>query len=370
VLRRWGLDKLIATLASSALAVAIALAVGAIFILLSNDNPIEAYQALVNGAFGGRRALAETLVASTPMILGGLAFAVAARGGLFNIGIEGQLIMGSLVGAMIAAASFDLPSIIYVPMVLLVGGVVGGLWGAIAGALKAKSGASEVITTIMLNYIAYRISTYVLTGKRDWWGTVDLVQQATNKAAKHAKLPIILDGTRLHAGLLVAIGAAFVLWYLLFRTVFGYQIRTVGLSHGAADFAGINWGRTVILAMFASGCLGGLAGVIEASGLIGRHYDNPAGYGFTAIAVGLVGRNHPLGVIAAGLLFGVLRSGANGMQYDAGTSKELVLILQGLVILSISALAALDMRRSKRNRRIEAPPPPTTTEVVPKGAPA
>ena len=354
-------------LMSSALAVLLALAVGAIFILISNDDPIEAYRALLNGAFGGRRAIAETLVASTPMILGGLAFAVAARAGLFNIGIEGQLVMGSLAGALVGAANLGLPAIVYVPLAIFVGGLVGGLWGAIPGVLKARSGASEVITTIMLNYIAFQISSYMVTSAGSWFSLIDAVQQATKKVVPAARLPIILDGTRLHAGFLFALGAAIVLWYVLFRTTFGYKIRTVGLSPGAAAFAGINWGRTVILAMFVSGFLGGIAGAIEANGLLGRHYDNRSGYGFTAIAVGLVGRNHPLGVIVAGILFGVLRSGANGMQNEAGTSKELVLILQGLVILSISAIAAFEYRRDQRNRRDEQVSPPSISQPAPQG---
>src|SRR5215218_6481374 len=248
------------TILTSALAVVLALAVGAIFILISNDDPIEAYQALIDGAFGGRRAIAETLVAATPMIFGGLAFAIAARAGMFNIGIEGQLVMGSLAGALVGAADLGLPPILYVPLALLVGGIVGGIWGAIAGVLKARSGASEVITTIMLNYLAFRISTYAVTSAGDWLSLVDPMQKATDKVVPAARLPIILDGTRLHAGLLFALGAAVIFWYLLFRTTFGYKIRTVGLSHGAAAYAGINWGRTVILAMFVSGFMGGLAG--------------------------------------------------------------------------------------------------------------
>jgi len=364
------LSGLIATLATSAAAVVLALAVGAIFILISNDNPVDAYRALLNGAFGGRRAIAETLVASTPMILGGLAFAIAARAGLFNIGIEGQLVMGSLAGALVGAADLGLPPFIYVPLAIVVGGIVGGIWAAIAGVLKAKSGASEVITTIMLNYLAFRISSYMLTAAAEWLSLIDVLQQATKKVVPDARLPILLDGTRLHAGLIFALVAAIVLWYLLFRTTFGYKIRTVGLSQGAAAFAGISWGRTIILAMFVSGFLGGMAGAIEATGLLGRHYDNRAGYGFTAIAVGLVGRNHPLGVIVAGILFGVLRSGANGMQNEAGTSKELVLILQGLVILSISALAALEFRRRQKRVRIEPTPPPTAADQAPQGAQA
>jgi simple sugar transport system permease protein len=344
------------TFLTSALAVVLALAVGALFILVSNQNPFDAYRALLDGAFGGRRQIAETLVASTPMILGGLAFAIAARAGMFNIGIEGQLVMGSLFGGLIGAASFDLPKLIYIPFCLIVGALAGGVWGAIPGFMKARSGASEVITTIMLNYLAFRISTYAVTSAGSWLDWVDPQQKATNKIAPNARLPIILDRTRLHAGFLIALAMALIFWYVLFRTTFGYKIRTVGLSRGAADYAGIAWGATITKAMFLSGALGGLAGVIESTGLLGRHFDTRAGYGFTAIAVGLVGRNHPIGVIFAGLLFGVLRQGSNAMQQNAGTSKELVLILQALVILAISSLAALEYLRARRARIAAARP--------------
>lgn len=359
--------RLVSTVASSALAVVLALFVGAIFILVSNQNPIEAYRALLDGAFGGRRAIAETLVASTPMILGGLAFAIAARASMFNIGIEGQLVIGSLAGGLIGAAGFGLPAIVYIPLCMIVGGLAGGIWGAIPGIMKARSGASEVITTIMLNYLAFRLSTYIVTSAGSWLPWVDPEQKATNRIAKDARLPIILDGTRLHLGFVISIVAALIMWYLIFRTTFGYKVRTVGLSRGAADYAGIAWGATITKAMFLSGLLGGLAGVTEAIGLLGRHYDNRSGYGFTAIAVGLVGRNNPIGVIFAGLLFGILRSGSNGMQQNAGTSKELVLILQSLVILAISALASLEYLRERRDRLAATTAPTSDTAM---GAPA
>lgn len=354
------------TVISSALAVVVALLVGALFILVSNQNPIEAYRALLDGAFGSRRAIAETLISSTPLILGGLAFAVAARASMFNIGIEGQMVIGSLAGALVGAAGFGLSAWIYVPLCLLIGAIAGGLWGAIPGAMKAHSGASEVITTIMLNYLAFRISTYMTSTAGEWLSWVDPEQKATNKIAEAARLPNILEGTRLHGGFIVSIVVAILTWYLLFRTTFGYRIRTVGLSRGAADFAGIPYGPTIIKAMFLSGFLAGLAGIVEAVGLLGRHYDTRSGLGFTAIAVGLVGRNNPIGVIFAGLLFGVLRSGSNGMQQNAGTSRELVLILQGLVILAISAIASLEYLRNRRARIAEA----TRQSSAGAGAPA
>jgi ABC-type uncharacterized transport system permease subunit len=348
------------TVLSSVAVVLIALAVGAIFILISNDNPIDAYRALFSGAFGDRRSIGETLVAAVPYTLGGLSFAVAYRAGLFNIGIEGQLMMGGLACGLFAASNLGLPAFIFLPAALVIAAVAGGLWGAIAGYLKARTGAHEVISTIMLNYIAFRINTYIITGAIGWL-PVDPQLKGTNKIQPAARLPRLLDGTRLHAGVFVALIAAIVLWYLLFRTTFGYRLRTVGLSQGAAAYAGINWGRTIVLAMFISGACAGLAGAGEALGLQGRHYSNPPGYGFTAIAVGLVGRNHPIGVIFAALLFGALRSGATEMQNQVGTSKELVLILEGLIILAVAALGAsdrirvwYDRRRNKRHIPVES----------------
>jgi simple sugar transport system permease protein len=344
------LREFLPTILSSAGAVALALLVGAVFILISRDNPFEAYKALLSGAFGDRRAIGETLVLSVPLICTGLAFAVAYRAGMFNIGAEGQLMVGGLVAGIFGAWDLGMPTAIHLPLALLAGMIAGGMWGAVPGALKARSGAHEVITTIMLNYLAFRLVTYALN-RADGWLPVDPMLQATNRVRDTAKLNVILEGTRLHAGIFLAIAAAVILWYLLFRTTFGYQIRTVGLSRGAAAYAGISWGLTITLAMFASGLLAGLGGATETLGLQGKMYTNPPGYGFTGIAVGLVGRNHPIGVVFAGLLFGTLRSGSTEMQSQAGTSKELVLVLQGLVILAVSALAASDRFRVWRARR-------------------
>ena len=325
-------------------AIGVAMLVGALVIAVSGDDPVLAYRALLSGAFGDRRGVAETLVASTPLILGGLAFAVASRAGLFNIGIEGQLVLGGLAAGLVAAYGLGgAPAAVHLPLAIGAGMAVGAVWGAIPGVLKARTGASEVITTIMLNYIAYRISAFAIG--RDDLLPVNPDRVATDPALPGARLARILDGTRLHAGILLAIAAAVILWYLLFQTTTGYRIRAVGLSRGAAAYAGISWGRTITVAMVLSGALAGLAGTSEALGLQGRHYDQPPGYGFTAIAVGLVGRNHPLGVVLAGLLFGALNAGATEMQSTAGTSKELVQVLQGLVILAVAGVAAAERFR-------------------------
>jgi simple sugar transport system permease protein len=335
------------TVLSSLLAVAIALLAGGIVLALSGANPIPAFQALFAGAFGGRRELAETLVAATPLILGGLAFAVAARGGLFNIGIEGQMVIGGMSAGLAAAWDPGLPIFVHLPLAILAGMIAGGIWGFIPGILKAKTGAHEVITTIMLNYLAYRISTVVI-GQENL-PLVNPALQATQPAVDNATLPRLIEGTRLHAGILIALAAAVVVWFLLFRTVFGYKIRTVGLSPGAAAFAGISWGRTIALAMLLSGLLAGLGGTVDALGLQGRYYNISLGIGFTSIAVGLVGRNTPFGVVLAGLLFGALAAGATKMQNTAGISRDIVYVLLAFVILSVSALAvAQQFRQAKR----------------------
>jgi len=362
---------------SSLLAVGIALLAGGAVIALSGENPIPAYEALFQGAFGGQKALAETLVMATPLILGGLAFAVASRAGLFNIGIEGQMVMGGLLAGLAGAWDTGLPIFIHLPIAVLAAMVAGGIWGFIPGFLKARTGAHEVITTIMLNYLAYRISTVVI-GQEDF-PLVNAALQATLPAQETARLPRLLDGTRLHAGILIALLAAVVVWYLLYRTVFGYKIRAVGLSRGASAYAGISWGRTIALAMLLSGLLAGLGGAVDALGLQGRYYNVALGLGFTSIAVGLVGRNQPFGVILSGLLFGALASGATKMQNTAGISRDIVYVLLGFVILSVSALAVVQQfRQAKRQAArargmtrdrasdeagdplVEPPPPPRT----------
>jgi simple sugar transport system permease protein len=337
----------------SILAVVVALLIGAIVIVISGHNPWDAYTALAEGALGSRRGRAETLVYSAPLLLGGLAFAMAARAGLFNIGIEGQLVMGGFAAALVGASDWGLSQPVHIALALIAAIIAGGIWGAIPGALRAFTGAHEVITTIMLNYLAFRLITYLVQKRSDVL-PVDPQVQGTERVLDTARLPILLDLTRLHAGVLIALIAALLIWFILFKTTFGYKIRTVGLSEGASRYGGIHWGLTVTLAMGVAGALAGLAGAGESLGLHGRHSASPPGLGFTAIAVGLVGRNHPIGVIFSALLFGLLSAGAPSMQANAGVSREIVLVLQGLVILAVAAFEA--MNRLPWFRKLTNPP--------------
>lgn len=346
-------------------AIIVALIAGGVVISIAGQQPLEAYRAMLNGSINGKRAISETLVYSCPLILGGLSFAVALRAGMFNIGIEGQLMIGGLAAGLVGALDLGLPASIHLPLALLAAMAAGGIWGAIPGVMKWFSGAHEVISTIMLNYLAYRLTQYVVQKTANWL-PVQPSLQATKKVMPAARLPKILDGTRLHAGIIVAVVAAFVLWFLLFRTTFGYKVRTVGLSRGAAAYGGINWGLTITLAMLASGILAGLAGAGETLGLQGRQYTAPQGYGFTAIAVGLVGRNNPIGIIFAGILFGALNSGAPSMQASAGVSKEITQVLQGLVILAVAGFAVLN--RSSLVRKLLTPDQQRGTPVADRSA--
>ncbi len=339
----------------SVAAVLVAFAIGAIVIWSSGNNPLVAYSALVEGAFGSERGRAETLVYAAPLILGGLAFGIAARAGMFNIGIEGQLVIGGFAAGLLGALDLGLPSPVHIFVAVLGAAIAGGIWGLIPGVLRAATGAHEVITTIMLNYLAFRLITYLIQ-KQSGWLPVDPQVQGTERVLDTARLPILLERTRLHAGVAIAIVAAIVLWFILFQTTLGYRLRTVGLSRGAAEYGGMHWGRTIAIAMAVSGLLAGLAGAGETLGLHGRHSATPPGLGFTAIAVGLVGRNHPIGIIFSGILFGVLSAGAPSMQSQAEVSREIVLVLQGLVILAVAAFEA--MNRLPMIRKLMTPSNP------------
>jgi simple sugar transport system permease protein len=380
---RLSANSAVSALVSSAGAVVVALVLGAFVILFSGDDPITAYRALFSGSLGDLRGISETLVAATPLILAGLGFAVAFRAGLFNIGLEGQVVLGGLAAGLVATYNLG-PWPVALPITLLAAALAGGFWAALAGALKAKSGASEVITTIMLNYLAFRLATWAV-GAEDKL-PVNPGLQATERGREEATLPTLPefigwlddkvwvpgwlagvadDNLRMHAGIVLALVAAVILWYVVFKTTFGYKVRTVGLSRGAAAYAGFSWGLTITMAMVVSGVLAGLSGAGETLGLYqGQFYNSASGLGFTAIAVGLVGRNHPGGVILAGLLFGILKSGATEMQNSAGTSKELVQILQALVILAIAGFAASGTLRIRERFRSRTTPPGSTTAAA------
>jgi simple sugar transport system permease protein len=318
------------------LAIFTALVIGAIIIVATGADVFSAYSGLFVGAFGTPTALANTLVEATPYIFAGLAVALGFKCGLFNIGVEGQLAMGAMAAAVAGYAITRLPIFIHLPLAIIIGMLGGALWGAIPGFLRARTGAHEVITTIMLNYVAIRLTDYLIKGP-----FLDRNSSAprTPFIQPSAELPRLLGPDyRLHAGFILAIVIAFAVWWLLQKTTIGFEIRTVGANPDAAQYAGISITRNFVLAMSLSGGLAGLAGASQVLGL--EHNLKAAfsaGCGFDSIAIALLARSNPIGIIPAALFWGALRNGAGLMQLQSGISINLINILQALVIIFVAA---------------------------------
>jgi simple sugar transport system permease protein len=324
------------------IAIGLALVVGAVVIyasLLITGKPIEpflpleAYAALFVGAFGGLDAIVGTLATTAPLILGGLSVGLAFKAGLFNIGAQGQFLLGALGAVAVGVAFNRAPTLIGLPIALLAGMAAGAAWGFIPGALKALSGAHEVVTTIMLNYIAYGVVAWAVSGPLD---TPESLEPLTGDVG-NAALPIII-GRNGHLGIGLAFLAVLVVWWLLSRTTLGFEIRTVGANPDAARYAGMRPRAIIVLTMSLAGLLAGAAGAIT---LLGITRNMPSSYpttvGFDSIAVALLARSNPVGIIFSALLFGAMRSGAALMQIRAGIPVELIDVLQATILLFLVA---------------------------------
>ena len=331
-----------------ALAIFTALILGAILIWLTTGSlatALAAYGGLWEGALGSPRALAGTLVRSTPYIFTGLAVALAFKCGLFNIGAEGQLALGAVCAAWVGYR-FQMPGLLHVPLTILAGIAGGFLWGMVPGILKARTGAHEVITTIMMNYLALQIVQILLSGPLK---DPRSVASQTPALAPTSWLPMLIPSLQLHSGVLLAVLVAIAVWWFLGRTIWGFELRTVGVNPAAARYAGMPVARNVVGAMALSGALAGLAGAVEVAGVAldvttvtptGNRYFGlgfSSGYGFDSIAVALLGRGNPFGVIGAALLFGGLRAGATRMQFNTQVPGEIISVIQALILLLIAA---------------------------------
>ncbi len=358
------------------LAVISGLILGAIFIVITTDTVyaafgvsigaglaeawrvvIEAYGALFSGslgdpvrmvnALGGGDALEirrafnpflESLVTSTPYIFAGLGVALGFRAGVFNIGAEGQIFMGAIFSAFAGYAIKGLPAIIHIPLALLAGALGGAIWGFIPGWLKAKVGGHEVINTIMMNYIAFRMSDWLLSGPMKRPNSFNPISPTIEPSAM---LPTFFaDPIRLHLGFFIALGVAALVYWFLFKTTWGFDLRTVGANPYAGRYAGMKVSNSIIMAMSLSGALCGLAGANEVLGLnhnLAMAFSS--GYGFDSIALALLGNNSPLGVVLASLLFGTLRTGATRMQLVSAIPTDIISVLQAIILALIAAPA-------------------------------
>lgn len=328
------------------LALFAALLTGAVVMLLSGEDPLAAYSGLFQGAFGDGKAWSRTVRKMVPFILTGLSVAVAFKVGLFNIGASGQFVMGTILAVSVGINFPGLPMFLHLPLALMAGVVGGMIWGAIPGILKVYTGAHEVIVTIMLNYVAalfggwtvYAGGTQGQTPGPLWDRTAGPISETPDVLAS-AQIPWLFGPPyRVHYGVFIALAMAVFIWWLIFKTPFGFEIRTVGQNMRAAHYAGIRVNFTLILTIALAGGLAGLAGAIETLGLNHKFAPEFGGaVGFDGITVALLGQTHPFGVILASFLFGALDGGAAKMQFESGVPADIIQIIQALVLAFVAA---------------------------------
>lgn len=333
------------------LAVAGALIVGALLLLMLGVNPFTAYAALFNGALGNVSGITQTLTKATPLLLVGLGICIAFRGGVINIGGEGQIILGAVSASAFAIGFSHWPGWLLLPLTMLTGTLAGLVWGGIPGWLKARMGVNEILSTVMMNQIALQVMNFLLRGPM-----LDPAQIAAGtNIPQSAALPASVWLTRLvprtlfHSGAILAVILAVAVYFLLWRTTIGYRIRAVGLNAAASRYAGIPVSRYVVLSMALSGAFCGLAGAVEVMGVHHRMIEGMSGgYGFSGIVAALFGKLHPLGAIPASAIFGSLLVGADKMQRSVQVPSSLVVALQGLIVLFVVASDLYVRRRSRR----------------------
>ena len=424
-------QRLLKPLGTPLLSIAIAFIIGGLVIWLTSGSfqtMLQAYEGLLKGAFLKQRGLSETLVATIPYIFLSLAVAVGFKTGLFNIGVEGQFYIGAICAAYVGQVLPNVPAIIHLPLTLLAAVLGGALWAGIPGYLKARTGAHEVITTIMMNYIAFRLVEFLVSGpvkdqystavqtppsaKSAWlWSLASIPQRLqdplnalgaalfiaflayllarwiigrtslkTRWQQGHQKMficsgfaliiglliflalppisriywPFTDQYDRLHIGLLLAVCASVLVWWLLWKTTLGFELRTVGANANAARYAGINITRSIVVAMAISGALAGVAGGVEVLGVSDCHclpMFFSSGYGFDSIAISLLAKNDPFGILAAAFLFGAMRNGADLMELNSGVSKYIISLIQALALLFVAAPAIIRTLVSFRIRK-------------------
>lgn len=335
------------------ISVILGLIVGAIVMFVSGYDPIAGYTALWNGIFGDVYMIGETLRQITPYILAGLAVAFAFRTGLFNIGVEGQLIVGWFAAAYVGVA-IDLPKIIHLPLALIAAAAAGALWGFIPGILKARFKVHEVIVTIMMNYIALHTTNALVRTVSDGGDKTGLIHPTASLRSEF--LENMTDFSRLHVGIFIALAMVLVMWLILEKTTRGFELKSVGFNQNASEYAGMNVNKNIVLAMVISGAFAGLGGAMEALGTF-EYISVKGGFtgiGFDGIAVALLGASTPLGVIFGATLFGSLKYGATNMPNEAGIPEEIVSIIIAIIIFFVASGYVIRLFIERLNKKREA----------------
>jgi len=328
-------------LLGQAIAIGIALVGGTILILLVGESPVRVFLTLVNGAFGSPERIAGSLLQSTPIIIAGVAACIAFRGGLFNIGVEGQLYLGGFAAAWVGF-SMDLPPLLHVITGLFAAVMAGAAWIAVPAFFRARYGTNEVVSTILSNYVAILLTSYL---------TIEVFKRPggwseTAQIAESAYLPQLLSYSRLNFGIFIAIAAAIALHLFLTRTSGGYGVNAMGRSRGFAEYGGVPIRRNTFLVLLGSGAVGGLAGGVETLGVHHRFMEGFApGFGFDGVIAALLANGNPIGTIGTAVFFGALRSGSLLIEVDTNASREIITVFQAIIILCVSAQILLRGRR-------------------------
>ena len=333
----------------SLLSVALGLLAGAVFLIITGKDPISVFRWMFYGSWGKPSFIAETLTRMTPLLFTGLALMMGFRAGVFNIGAEGQLLMGGITAAVVGIY-LDLPFPLHAILALIAASLVGAALGYIPAVLKLKRGLNEVVVTILMNYVAIYFTNYLVRGPLK-----SGYLPRTAPIRENAVIPIMIPGTRLHYGFAIAIFLAILIKVALDRMTWGYELKASGYNPSAALYGGVRTERMITLAMVYSGALAALAGAVEIQGLHHRFYGQfSPGYGFDGIMVALIGRNDPIGVIFAALLLATLRTGSGLVQLRAGVSKEIIWVIQALIILFVATSQVFEEFFKKRGEEYGA----------------
>ena len=332
------LGELILTGGRPILAIALAMIAGAFLIIAYGKNPIEAYAAMLEGAIGSKAALANTGVRTAPLLIGGLAIAFGFKAGLLNVGVEGQIYAGGAAAAAVGITPLPVPGWLHVTLAIVAGFIGGALWGVIPALLKAYRGVSEIVITLMLNYVGIQFASLLVHEPSPLALKDSFFPQSPN-ILPAARLPILIKGTSLHAGLIIGLILAILIYLALRYTPFGFRTKMTGQNPEAARYAGINVKKQIIIVMLISAGLGGLVGTGEVLGLKWALYDYFAvGLGYDSIAVALMANTNPLGVILSSVFFGALRAGAGKMQVAVGIETPIAQVIQAIAVLFVIAI--------------------------------
>lgn len=340
-----GLNKFLISI----LAVLVSLAIGAVLIVAEGKNPLECYAILFSSVFSNKVNFGEAIIKAVPIAFTGLAVVVAYRCGTFNLGAEGQLILGAAGCIWFATRFSGLPAPVVILCCLIIGAVMGALWGLVPGLLKAHYGINEIITTILMNYVATFLVSWLVNGPLQ--ESVAHNPQ-TDAIEKFLRLPILLKTTRIHLGVVFLVLLSIAVFYYLFYTAGGFRMRAVGLNRDAAECNGISIRSNVIKAMLISSAIAGIGGAVEILGVQFRLIDGfGSGYGFDGVAMALIGQLHPFGVLLTSLLFGILRTGANSMQRLAGIPASVIDVIQALIIFLVVSAGSIQLIRGRKRKQ-------------------